>query len=356
MSRTSLRGERREECFRKREVAHGGREDVHDSQRESGPDQAGFLLEPGCCGDPDATSELLEMACHVTNITNLPAGGRLGVSWHQNAGKSLRHQEVSSELDSHWLVDAVGNLKAGPSYSDRLDKGTITLTRVQPNTFKLRFCAAQKADMGQYTCRVSASTLNSQGGYVDATEQLSPALPIKWEQKILNVAAKTVREATVGGSTFEMSCVPDHGRTCRGRVTLSSSSIEKSLSSSPKTLVSLSPDSVVQHGDLLTPKRRRERLPQTHGKERETDPKRCAGKEEERLTPTQVKERETGTAKQKKAGRERLTPKRGGKERETDPKRSKKEKRDITPQTQEKRERLRDQTQVKRERLRPQTK
>ncbi|KAK7893072.1 hypothetical protein WMY93_022224 [Mugilogobius chulae] len=165
--------------------------------------------------------------------------------WHMAAEKmsttvNVKVAQIRSSPQSSTLIgslDAVGNLKAGPSYSDRLDKGTITLTRVQPNTFKLRFLRAQKADMGQYTCRVSASTLNSQGGYVDATEQLSPALPIKWEQKSpqFSVALRSDSTTVFPWETAKMECAVSVSGSTPKSVTVESITVWCSCYVSPST-------------------------------------------------------------------------------------------------------------------------
>ncbi|XP_072295720.1 prostaglandin F2 receptor negative regulator isoform X1 [Eucyclogobius newberryi] len=202
---------------------------------------------------PKLTSEPVEMACHVTNITNLPAGGRLGVSWQHNTlpGSNPPSSNLIGSLD------AAGNLLPGAMYSERLKSGEITLNRVQPNTFKLRFVRTQVVDMGQYMCLVSAWTVNTQGGFVKATEEQSFALPIKWEQKrpTLNVVAKTIREASVGGSTFEMSCAMSTENLGEAGFSVLIQS-QDNVGANVKTLLTLSPDSVVQHGGATDPKRR----------------------------------------------------------------------------------------------------
>ncbi|XP_033836581.1 prostaglandin F2 receptor negative regulator [Periophthalmus magnuspinnatus] len=208
-----------------------------------------LTLEP--IATPKVTSEPMELACHVTNITNLPAGGRLGVSWQYSSGSNPQTSNLIGSLD------AGGNLLPGTTYSDRLDTGAITLGRVQPNTFKLRFLRAQEVDMGQYSCVVSAWTVNSQGGFVKATEQPSPALPIKWDPKrpSLNVVARTIREASVGGSTFEMSCAMTTENLGEAGYSVLIQS-QESVGASIKTIMTFSPDSVVQHGGATDPKRR----------------------------------------------------------------------------------------------------
>lgn len=49
------------------------------------PAEPNFTLDLESIASPQMTSEHTELACHVTNITNLPLGGRLGVSWEHTA-------------------------------------------------------------------------------------------------------------------------------------------------------------------------------------------------------------------------------------------------------------------------------
>jgi len=121
--------------------------------------------------NPQATAEPTELACHVTNITHLPLGGRLGVTWEHTTlpGTCNLQNKISkgrSPTRNHLLslspvqspagigndpqtsnpigsLDGHGNLLPGAMYSDRLKTGVITLTRVQPHTFKLRFLRTQ---------------------------------------------------------------------------------------------------------------------------------------------------------------------------------------------------------------------
>lgn len=204
---------------------------------------------------PKLTSEPLEMACHVTNITNLPLGGRLGVTWqHTSLSGTSSDPQTSNAIGS---LDGRGNLLPGTTYSDRLSSGAISLTRVQPETFKLRFLRTQEVDMGQYLCSVSAWTVNGLGDYVKTSEQQSSPLTVRWESKrpTLNVMATRVREASVGGSTFEMSCsVTTENLGEAGYSVLIQT--QDSVGGNVKTIMSLSPDNVVQHGGATDPNRR----------------------------------------------------------------------------------------------------
>lgn len=71
----------------------------------------------------------------------------------------------------------------------------------------------------------------------------------------LNVIAKRVREASVGGATFEMTCsVTTENLGEAGYSVLIQT--QESLESSVKTIMTLSPDNVVQHGGATSPNRR----------------------------------------------------------------------------------------------------
>ncbi|XP_031707818.1 prostaglandin F2 receptor negative regulator [Anarrhichthys ocellatus] len=205
--------------------------------------------------NPQMTAEPTELACHVTNITHLPLGGRLGVTWehttHPGTGSDPQTSHPIGSLDGH------GNLLPGAMYSDRLRSGVITLTRVQPDTFKLLFLRTQEIDMGQYVCSVSAWSVNSQGDMVNTAEYQSSQLAVRWDTKrpTLNVVAKRVREASVGGATFEMSCTVATGNLGEAGYSVLIQS-QDSLEGSVRTIMTLSPDNVLQHGGATDPNRR----------------------------------------------------------------------------------------------------
>lgn len=54
-----------------------------------------------------------------------------------SGGHNPQNSQVIGSLDSQ------GNLLPGPMYSDRLKSGVLSLSRVQPNTFKVRFLQTQ---------------------------------------------------------------------------------------------------------------------------------------------------------------------------------------------------------------------
>ncbi|XP_029926837.1 prostaglandin F2 receptor negative regulator [Myripristis murdjan] len=205
--------------------------------------------------NPQMTAEPTELACHVSNITHLPLEGRLGVAWEHTSLPGIGDDPQTSHrigsLDSH------GNLLPGPVYSDRLNSGVMSLTRVQPNTFKLRILRTQEVDMGQYVCSVSAWSVNRQGDAVKTAEYQSSPLTVQWNPKrpSLNVVSKRVREASVGGATFEMSCtVASQNLGEAGYSVLIQS--QDSLEGTVRTIMTLSPDNVLQHGGATDPSRR----------------------------------------------------------------------------------------------------
>uniref|UniRef100_A0AAZ3NXX4 Ig-like domain-containing protein n=1 Tax=Oncorhynchus tshawytscha TaxID=74940 RepID=A0AAZ3NXX4_ONCTS len=208
---------------------------------------------------PQVTGDPTELACHVTNITHFLAGGRLGVTWEYTPlpgppGDRLTTAQTSLPIGS---LDAHGNLKSGTLYRDRLESGAIVLTRVEPDTFKLRFLRTQDVDMGAYACSVTAWTPSRQGGMEEAAEFLTPPLTVRWEPKrpSLTAVAQRVREAVAGGATFEMSCTVSHVHLQDPGYSVLVQT-QDSVDSATRTVLSLSPDSVLQHGGATDPNRR----------------------------------------------------------------------------------------------------
>ncbi|KAM4560002.1 prostaglandin F2 receptor negative regulator [Odontesthes bonariensis] len=204
---------------------------------------------------PQMSAEPTELACHVTNIVQLPLGGRLGVSWKHVALPGIGGDpQTSHPIGS---LDGNGNLLLESMYADRLRSGALSLSRVQPSTFKLRFLRTQEVDMGQYVCTVSSWSVSSKGDMMKTSEVQSSALTVRWDTKrpTLNVVAKRVREASVGGATFEMSCtvIKENLGEAGYSVLIQS---QESLESKVRTIMTLSPDNVVQHGGATDPNRR----------------------------------------------------------------------------------------------------
>ncbi|XP_028998461.1 prostaglandin F2 receptor negative regulator [Betta splendens] len=212
-----------------------------------------FTLSLEVVQNPQMTADPTELSCNVINISHLPIGGRLGVTWVHTSlpGDDPQTSQPVASLDGD------GDLQPGPLYADRLKSAGISLSRVQPNTFKLQIPRTQEADMGQYACVVSAWSLSSRGDMVKTVEYKSPQLTVRWNTKTpsLNVVAKRIREASAGGSTFEMSCnVSSQNLGEAGYNVLIQS--QENLGSNVKTIMSLSPDNIVQHGGATQPNRR----------------------------------------------------------------------------------------------------
>ncbi|KAM9328742.1 prostaglandin F2 receptor negative regulator [Pholidichthys leucotaenia] len=214
-----------------------------------------FTLTLEATLNPKVTAEPTELACQVTNITHLPAGGRLGVSWDHTSLLGIGGDPQT--LHAIGSLDADGNLLSGSMYEDRLNSGALSLSRVQPNMFKLRFLHTQEIDMGQYVCTVSAWIVNSQGDTVKATESKSSPLTVRWDTKrpTLNVVAKSIRDASVGGATFEMSCAVSTENLGEASYSVHIQS-QESVGSQVNTVIILSPDNVMQHGGATDPNRR----------------------------------------------------------------------------------------------------
>uniref|UniRef100_A0A8C2ZGU8 Ig-like domain-containing protein n=1 Tax=Cyclopterus lumpus TaxID=8103 RepID=A0A8C2ZGU8_CYCLU len=182
---------------------------IVESKKEMGtvavtPTEPSFTVTLEAALNPQGTAEPTELACHVTNITHLPPGGRLGVSWEHT-----------------------------------------TL----PGTFEI--------DMGQYVCSVSSWSVNGQGDMVNTAVHQSSPLAVRWDAKLptLNVVAKRVREASVGGATFEMSCTVATGNLGEAGYSVLVQS-QDSLEGAVRTILTLSPDNVLQHGGATDPNRR----------------------------------------------------------------------------------------------------
>ncbi|XP_056157096.1 prostaglandin F2 receptor negative regulator, partial [Lampris incognitus] len=204
---------------------------------------------------PQSTADPTELACHVTNLTHLPLGGRLGITWEHTSLPGIGDDpQTSHPIGS---LDAHGNLLPGAMYSDRLKTGAMTLMRVPPNTFKLRFLRTQEVDMGQYSCSVSCWSPDKKGDMMKTAEYESSPLTVHWEPKrpSLSVVAKQTREASAGGATFEMICtIANQNLGEAGYSVLIQS--QDSLQGSVRTIMTLSPDNVLQHGGATDPNRR----------------------------------------------------------------------------------------------------
>ncbi|XP_017285584.1 prostaglandin F2 receptor negative regulator [Kryptolebias marmoratus] len=206
-----------------------------------------FTLSLSVTQKPSRMFEPMELSCSVTDISSLPQEGRLAVSWEHTSlpGKGNANAQHVGSLDGN------GNLVSGKPYADKLKSGVLSLSRIQPNTFKLQFLRTQDSDMGQFACTVSSWSVSSQGDLVKTSEYKSSPLTVRWDDKrpALNVVAKTIRGASRGGDTFEMSCAvtpANLGGWLGYRVDVNS---QDSENSNTRTVLSLSSDNVVQHTD-----------------------------------------------------------------------------------------------------------
>lgn len=150
------------------------------------------------------SGDMTELECKVTNVSNLHSG-RLGVSWLY---RDVQPGDVPVSTHTIASLDENGNLVAGKTYKSRVEAGLITVIRTEPSVFKLRLLRTTDADVGEYTCAVTAWVPSRHGNWKKAAEHVTPALKVSFANKrpVLSVAARRLREASAAGSTFEMSC------------------------------------------------------------------------------------------------------------------------------------------------------
>ncbi|KAK3568756.1 hypothetical protein QTP86_016276 [Hemibagrus guttatus] len=152
---------------------------------------------------PQFTDDPTELLCEVTNLLNMPDGS-LGVTWSY----ATLPEDASRSVTTIASLDHLGVLVPGEMYRQQLSDGNIAVTRSDLNTFKLQLPHTQDKDMGLYSCSVAAWTRGHRGEWNKAKEIKSNPVEVRWSSKtpVLSVAADQVREASTGGSTFEMSC------------------------------------------------------------------------------------------------------------------------------------------------------
>ncbi|KAL6484789.1 hypothetical protein MHYP_G00068340 [Metynnis hypsauchen] len=190
---------------------------------------------------PQFTSDPTEMVCQVTNLLNL-RDGRLSVSWTY-AMNTPRDSSISTIAS----INEHGVLVPGDKYQQRLDRGDIAVTRSEQNAFRLWVLRTQDEDMGFYSCIVTAWTPSRQAGWNKAKEIKSDPVTVQWKPKtpVLSVVAHRVREASTGGSTFEMSCrVTGQNLQNPGYSVLIR--FEDAQGRNPQKILSLNADSVLQ--------------------------------------------------------------------------------------------------------------
>ncbi|XP_067265332.1 prostaglandin F2 receptor negative regulator-like [Chanodichthys erythropterus] len=201
---------------------------------------------------PQSTSEPTELRCQVVDLLHLQ-DGRLGVTWtySTNAPGDVPQKKITIAS-----LNEQGALIAGNEYQQRLDSGDIAVTRKESNVFVLRMLQTQDADMGSYSCMVTAWMPTRQGGWEKVKEVQSTLATVQWIPKIpvLQVVAHRVREASTAGSTFEMTCqvTGQHLRNPGYTVLIR---FEEIFGGKSRKMLSLSQDSVLQSEEWSEPSR-----------------------------------------------------------------------------------------------------
>ncbi|XP_073699446.1 prostaglandin F2 receptor negative regulator [Garra rufa] len=199
-------------------------------------------------GDPT------ELECKVTNVSNLRSG-RLGVSFLYRDV-----QPGDAPVSSHTIasLDENGNLVSGKTYKSRVEAGLITVTRMEPSTFKLRLLRTTDSDAGEYTCAVMAWVPSRHGNWKKFAEYVTPPLKVSFANKrpVLGVVARRLREATAAGSTFEMSCLANIQNLPPGTAFSIVILSEEAIGKPSRKLASLGPEMVLQLEDSGEPSRR----------------------------------------------------------------------------------------------------
>lgn len=202
--------------------------------------------------NPQSTSEPTELRCEVVDLLHLQ-DGRLGVTWSYSTNTP---GDVSQKKITIASLNEQGALIADSQYQQRLDSGDIAVTRRESNIFILRMLQTRDADMGSYSCAVTAWKPTQQSGWEKAKEVQSAPVTVQWTPKIpvLQVVAHRVREASTGGSTFEMSCrVTGQNLKNPGYSVLIR--FEEILGGKSRKVLSLSQDSVLQLEEWSEPSR-----------------------------------------------------------------------------------------------------
>ncbi|XP_030643039.1 prostaglandin F2 receptor negative regulator [Chanos chanos] len=203
-------------------------------------------LTPQVEGDPT------ELICRVSDLLHLQ-DGRLGVTW--TFTKNVPGDVSPSPLTVGSLNEH-GSLVPGKEYQQRLESGDIAILRSEEQVFRLRMIHTRKEDMGHYTCVVSAWGRTRQGGWARTKEVQSSPTNVFWTPKtpVLSVVAHRVREASTGGSTFEMSChVTAQNLQNPGYSVLIR--FAETQGGHARKVLSLSPDSVLQLEEWTEPSR-----------------------------------------------------------------------------------------------------
>ncbi|XP_061081932.1 prostaglandin F2 receptor negative regulator-like [Conger conger] len=192
---------------------------------------------------PQASGDPTELECRVSAVQRLQ-DGLLGVAWDYTEASPADQPTISRPIVA---LDAQGNLQPGSEYRKRAENGFLVLTRAEPDTFRLRLLHTQESDRGLYSCTASAWTQLRNGSWAKGKEVPSSPVSISWIRKVpsLTVKATPLREASSGGSTFEMGCtatpenLQDPGYSVLIRVA-------ETAGGEARKILSLSSDSVVK--------------------------------------------------------------------------------------------------------------
>ncbi len=129
--------------------------------------------------NPQSTSEPTELRCEVVDLLHLQ-DGRLGVTWSYSTNTP---GDVFQKKITIASLNEQGALIADSQYQQRLDSGDIAVTRRESNIFILRMLQTRDADMGSYSCAVTAWKPTQQSGWEKAKEVQSAPVTVQWTPK-----------------------------------------------------------------------------------------------------------------------------------------------------------------------------
>ncbi|XP_056124410.1 prostaglandin F2 receptor negative regulator [Rhinichthys klamathensis goyatoka] len=202
--------------------------------------------------NPQATGEPAELLCQVLDLLHLQ-DGRLAVTWSYSTNTP---GDVSQKKLMIASLNEQGALIPGNDYEKRLFSGDIAVSRRESNVFVLRMLQTRDADMGSYSCAVNAWMPTRPAGWEKAKEVESTPVSVQWTPQIpvLRVVAHRVREASTGGSTFEMTCQVT-GQNLRNPGYTVLIRFEETSGGKSRKVLSLSQDSVLQSEEWSEPSR-----------------------------------------------------------------------------------------------------
>ncbi|RXM99099.1 Prostaglandin F2 receptor negative regulator [Acipenser ruthenus] len=153
---------------------------------------------------PHFSDDPTELECKVTDVQNAN-GTRMTVSWHYRKPTPADlpvSDDLIATMDQNW------DLQAGEKYKERVGKGHIVLTKLDPAVFKLQILHTRDTDRGEYFCTVSAWAQTKDHSWVKTKDVSSRNLPVSWDQEdpSLTVVATPLKAVFSGGDTFEMAC------------------------------------------------------------------------------------------------------------------------------------------------------